>query len=487
MACTDQVSYDSAWRQQRELRWASLAEYRFVRQIGKGTFATVWHAKNHEGREVAIKVVDKKRVDNPDVRKVIRNIRRLNTEVEVMRAVAHEGIVRLFDATQTDTHVFFVLEYSRRGDLFDLLKEFPTGFPASLARSLNRIIALALRHLHARSIAHRDLKPENVLVVDPAAGRVKLCDFGVSVRDQQFCTDFVGSVGFFAPEIAAAGSYDVYAADVWSFGALLLETTKGTRTFDGLWLQAYCFYTKPSVFFDAIRQAVADVSALPWGDESLARLVEGALRLDPRRRDRVDAIVTNRWLELVTESNEILRLTLDEPSRIHPRRNALPTIPSDDPSLFPTLARSQTHAYLPSQRQSDAARDYTFPAMTICHLAASSVVTRGGVQILLSIAFPNIRHLNFHDPNELLYSIIRHASRICIVHSSDARGTQVATTLRRLDYAGLILTVGDSDHVPLAFDGALSSNATQRAIKLELITAWRRKFGLTGLLHAAAP
>mmetsp|Transcript_21892 Transcript_21892/g.67382 ORF Transcript_21892/g.67382 Transcript_21892/m.67382 type:complete len:649 (-) Transcript_21892:486-2432(-) len=237
-----------------------------------------------------------------------------------MRTASHDGICRVLHAFQTDQHVFIVLEYAER-DLFHFLSGFPSGLPMQLAQYLNRIIALSIRHLHTRRIAHRDIKPENILVKGDISENnliVKLCDFGLSLRPETKCADFVGSPGFFAPEILLEAVYDAFAADIWSYGALLIETVCGTPTFENVWLRAYRFLDRHDMFRDLIKGCVEKLPGLTalTRDQDLFRLVTGVLRFSPDRRDTIATVVMNPWLYLVTESPddpgklEILRLTI---------------------------------------------------------------------------------------------------------------------------------------------------------------------------------
>lgn len=126
-------------------------------------------------------------------------------------------------------------------DLFALLGWYEAGLPRRTAQHVDRTIALALRHMHVRRIAHLDVKPENVLVSfgGPRGLTVKLGDFGVSVSPDTKCSDFAGSPGFFAPEVLLEPTYDPFAADVWSFGVVAVETKVARQPFHDVWLKAY--------------------------------------------------------------------------------------------------------------------------------------------------------------------------------------------------------------------------------------------------------
>lgn len=537
--------YRSLWLSQTQLPCLqeAIAEYDIVRQIGKGTFSNVYYAVHKKSadsgntpRGVAIKLIDKSRVtQSSDVRKVIRNVRRINTEIDIMRSCIHDGICRVLHAFQTDQHVFIVLEYAER-DLFHFMSQYQKGLPVQLAQYLNRIIALSIRHLHTRHIAHRDIKPENILVTGDLAQNnllVKLCDFGLSLRPETKCADFVGSPGFFAPEILLDGTYDAFAADIWSFGALLLETVCGTPAFEDVWLKAYRYLNNHKSFETLITESVKSLPSIPLLslDDDLHKLMTGILMLDSSKRDTIHTVVMNPWLYLVKESEEtgqleILRLTITDDSTgqqhiagmdnggaglCNKRRDALqsfaidsqpPTRPASTASAGKPLrsrSRSMNIGYFRKPKKQGSLDEYTLPPMTICHLDDSGVV-RQVVQAKLSMAFPNHRLVNFSDSTHLIHTIMASQEddrealdeiRICIFDENigeDLKGSDLAKMLAKLGYKGICLCMTANDDLKaskLGYDAVLSKQVTTQSLKQKLIEAWRKKFGESTLMPVA--
>lgn len=73
---------------------------------------------------------------------------------------------------------------------------------------------------------HRDLKPSNILV--NSQGRVKLCDFGVSVQlIDSIARTYIGTSAYMAPERLKGEEYRM-RAEVWSLGVLIFELVSGT-------------------------------------------------------------------------------------------------------------------------------------------------------------------------------------------------------------------------------------------------------------------
>jgi serine/threonine protein kinase len=123
----------------------------------------------------------------------------------------------------------------------------------------------------------------------PDAGIIKLCDFGLcaDISGGHELTDFVGSPGFFAPELFCEASYRGDLADAWSLGSVVLECVLGHRAFDDLWCPPYDDLKDPNAFRDAVDAAVGRVKlGGPNGPlpPKLSSLVSNLLRVDPKIR-----------------------------------------------------------------------------------------------------------------------------------------------------------------------------------------------------------
>ena len=82
--------------------------------------------------------------------------------------------------------------------------------------------------MHRHGFFHRDIKPENVMV--DKQGHAKIIDFGLSkiLEQKNKLRTFTncGTTGYTAPEILQGFSHD-FAADIWSFGILIVELLTG--------------------------------------------------------------------------------------------------------------------------------------------------------------------------------------------------------------------------------------------------------------------
>ena len=123
----------------------SLEFYEYTELIGKGAFGKVTLGIHKlTGRYVAIKAIDKAFLqDTYSKKKVLQ-------EVYILKKIAHQNVIRLFEVFETPKHVLLVMEYAGGG----------------------------LAHCHCRSVLHRDIKLDNILM--DSDGGIKICDFGVS-------------------------------------------------------------------------------------------------------------------------------------------------------------------------------------------------------------------------------------------------------------------------------------------------------------------
>jgi tRNA A-37 threonylcarbamoyl transferase component Bud32 len=200
-----------------------LGRYRVVRLLGEGGMGAVYLAERIDGeveQQVAIKVV------RAGTEPAIFHDR-FRAERQILAALNHPGIARLFDAGHTpDGRPFLVMEYVD-GVSID-------QYCASLdVRSILKLFLLvcdAVAYAHRNLIIHRDLKPSNILI--DAAGRPKLLDFGIAkiLNDTEPSRTLVRILtpDFASPE-QMQGDAHTTATDVYSLGAVLAKLLSNGR------------------------------------------------------------------------------------------------------------------------------------------------------------------------------------------------------------------------------------------------------------------
>ena len=111
--------------------------------------------------------------------------------------------------------------------------------PMEIARFLRLAVdlAAALCGLHKKDLIHKDVKPANVLV-DPAAGRLRLMGFGIASRvprERQAPgpPEFIaGTLPYMAPEQTGRMNRSIDSrSDLYALGVTLYEMLTGTRPF----------------------------------------------------------------------------------------------------------------------------------------------------------------------------------------------------------------------------------------------------------------
>lgn len=92
----------------------------------------------------------------------------------------------------------------------------------------------SLAYIHSQGICHRDIKPQNLLL-DPATGILKLCDFGSAkiLVESEPNVPYICSRYYRAPELIFGATNYTTKIDVWSTGCVMAELMLGQPLFPG--------------------------------------------------------------------------------------------------------------------------------------------------------------------------------------------------------------------------------------------------------------
>ncbi|KAK9034440.1 hypothetical protein V6N11_050604 [Hibiscus sabdariffa] len=201
------------------------------RIIGKGGFGTVYRGILPDGREVAVKKLQREGTEGE---------REFRAEMEVLSGNGfgwpHPNLVTLYGWCLDGLEKILVYEYMQGGSLDDLISD-RLRFTWRRRIDVAVDIARALMFLHHEcypSIVHRDVKASNVLL--DKDGRARVTDFGlarvVDVGDSHVSTIVAGTIGYVAPEYGQTWQATT-KGDVYSYGVLAMELATGRRAVDG--------------------------------------------------------------------------------------------------------------------------------------------------------------------------------------------------------------------------------------------------------------
>jgi len=203
--------------------------HRCIKAVGSGGMCSIYLAESERaGRVVVLKVFSQV----PDVSDRIVGFDRFIQEYEIVAALNHGNIVRIFDLGIADDHAYIAMEHFPAGDLRQRMK-----MPLSAAEALAylRQIASALEAIHAVGVLHRDLKPANVMLRDDRS--LCLIDFGLAkanASDVELtgAREIFGTPYYMSPEQGHAEPVDA-RSDLYSLGVIFYEMLTGQKPFKG--------------------------------------------------------------------------------------------------------------------------------------------------------------------------------------------------------------------------------------------------------------
>jgi serine/threonine-protein kinase len=306
---------------------ARVGPWRLLRLLGEGGMGQVFLAERADGqmkREVALKLPRLGWLD-----RVGGLAERLARERDILAALAHPHIARLYDAGVDELgRPWLALEFVDGQPLTDWCTQRGSGVAERLQLLLQ--VADAVSAAHARLVVHRDLKPANILVTPE--GRAMLLDFGIAGLVQPDGAAGATVVGpraltrdYASPE-QVRGLPLGTASDVYSLGVVAYELLAGVRPYRPR-------RDSPAALEDAIEHDDAPPASRACAEPVRARALRGDL--DAILAKALRKLPAERYASVDAFAQDLRRHLAHEPVLAQPdslayrgakflRRHALP-------------------------------------------------------------------------------------------------------------------------------------------------------------------
>jgi len=263
------------------------SKYELGKELGRGGFSIVKEGIDRSnGEKVAIKFIEKKYVDQEE-------LKLLGREIDIMKKVQHRNVLRLIEIYETDNHLSLVMELVNGGELFYKIVD-KGSYSEREARDIIRQLVEGVDYLHSKGIAHRDLKPENLLCSENEEGVViKIADFGLSkaFANGSVLETSCGTPDYAAPEVLRMdGAYDK-SVDLWSMGVITYVVLCGFPPFYG---------KTQANLFEKILNADYDFPDPEWTNisEEAKDFIRHLLVLDIDKRYTTKQCLDHPWLKM---------------------------------------------------------------------------------------------------------------------------------------------------------------------------------------------
>ena len=229
----------------------TIGEYKLLKFLGKGSYGETYLAqKGNDPLKYAAKVLDKKYMDSPKMKKY------LEAEIEITKELSHPNIIHFYEKLADETNYYLIMEYCNGGTLTQCMDKYMSvykePFSIDIIQNFMRQIISAFCHIHSQGIIHRDIKLDNILLsfenesdiknLNLMKANIKIIDFGVATKlnSDEYAFTVVGTPLTMDPLIlkkySKAGGFEKLQgynekADVWSLGTVFYNLLTGKRIF----------------------------------------------------------------------------------------------------------------------------------------------------------------------------------------------------------------------------------------------------------------
>lgn len=204
-----------------------LGPFLLKERIGAGGMGVVYRATHVESkRTFAVKVLSAKAAANK------RIVARFARELEILKALKHQNIVRCFGSGRQGNDIYLVMELVDAGSIAGVIRrQGRLSWEATIDYALQ--VCDGLAYAHEWGIVHRDLKSANLLLTKK--GEVKIADFGIARvqfgKKLTAARHTLGTMAYIAPEQIKGDPPVSHRTDLYTLGCVMFEMLTGKLPF----------------------------------------------------------------------------------------------------------------------------------------------------------------------------------------------------------------------------------------------------------------
>ncbi|XP_008581833.1 PREDICTED: mitogen-activated protein kinase kinase kinase 19 [Galeopterus variegatus] len=212
--------------------------------LGKGAYGTVYCGLTSQGQLIAVKQVA---LDTSDKLANEKEYRKLQEEVDLLKALKHVNIVAYLGTCLEEDIVSIFMEFVPGGSISSIINRFGP-LPEMVFCKYTKQILQGVAYLHENCVVHRDIKGNNVMLMP--TGIIKLIDFGCAKRlawaglngtHSDMLKSMHGTPYWMAPEVINESGYG-RKSDIWSIGCTVFEMATGKPPLASMDRMAAMFY-----------------------------------------------------------------------------------------------------------------------------------------------------------------------------------------------------------------------------------------------------
>lgn len=256
------------------------ADLEELRELGSGTFGTVYHGK-WRGTDVAIKRI-KKSCFSGRTSEQERLTKDFWREAQILSKLHHPNVVAFYGVVPDGAGgtLATVTEFMVNGSLRHVLLKKDRALDRRKRLIIAMDAAFGMEYLHSKNIVHFDLKCDNLLVNlrDSQRPICKVGDFGLSriKRNTLVSGGVRGTLPWMAPELLNGSSSRVSEkVDVFSFGIAMWEIHTGEEPYANM----HCGAIIGGIVNNTLRPPIPDRCDPEW-----RKLMEECWSPDPAAR-----------------------------------------------------------------------------------------------------------------------------------------------------------------------------------------------------------